>query len=424
LVLTNYHVIEGATRITVQVNDSATYTGEVQGVDALRDLAVLRICCGSFQALPLGNATALRAGSEVVAIGYPLGLSGSATVTRGIISATRYDSASLRWLIQTDSAINPGNSGGPLFSSTGEVIGINTIKVEQTQDGRPTEGLGFAISQVTFQAQLSTLKQRTYVASPTPTLAPLWQSIQNTRYNYSLKVPSSWTIDYGEYPEVSVEESNGYASAYIYAVEDYGRNLDEVAAKIIDFRKSEPAYSFELISTYKRTLSSGLRVVYVEYRTQGSADFCVQSVTEMLVVVGSRTYGIIGSVCEHSLGEQDSLRFDILDSLTIGNSTPAPTPTPYVAPSPTPRASSTPPHIVLGTVTVNGIYAPAGTIITAWSDGIALANVAVRSNGGYGPLLMPQGAGSTISFTIGNLQARQLIFWEKGGADVLNLTAP
>ena len=91
LILTNHHVIEGYASVRVTVWDAMTYAGQVQGVDPRRDLAVVRICCGSFTALPFGNARSLGAGSEVVAVGYALGISGSATVTKGIVSANRFD---------------------------------------------------------------------------------------------------------------------------------------------------------------------------------------------------------------------------------------------------------------------------------------------------------------------------------------------
>ena len=119
-VITNYHVVEGAAQVTVTVNDSNNYTGTVLGMDRTRDLAVVVICCGSFRALSFGNASGLEAGDEVVVIGYALGLTGEATITRGIVSAVRYDSDYRSDVIQTDAAINPGNSGGPMLSMSGK----------------------------------------------------------------------------------------------------------------------------------------------------------------------------------------------------------------------------------------------------------------------------------------------------------------
>ena len=108
-VVTNHHVVEGEVQVSVIVNDSTTYSSSVLGTGSVRDLAVVSICCASFQALPFGNAAALQPGDEVVAICYALGLPGEATVTRGIVSAVRYDPAYRSDVLQTDAAINPGN---------------------------------------------------------------------------------------------------------------------------------------------------------------------------------------------------------------------------------------------------------------------------------------------------------------------------
>ena len=171
-VITNHHVVEGDVQVSVIVNDSTTYSGSVLGTDSVRDLAMVSICCGSFQTLPFGNAATLQPGDEVVAIGYALGLPGQATVTRGIVSAVRYDSTHRSDVIQTDAAINPGNSGGPMLSMLGEILGINTFRYDESQSGRPTEGLGFAISGTTVQQQIPTLRASTPAPTPTPTRRP------------------------------------------------------------------------------------------------------------------------------------------------------------------------------------------------------------------------------------------------------------
>ncbi len=171
-IITNHHVVEGSAQVTVTVNDSANYTGSVLGTDQVRDLAVVSICCGRFKSLPFGNAVVLEPGDEVVAIGYPLGLPGEATVTRGIVSAVRYDSTYRGDVIQTDAAINPGNSGGPMLSTSGEILGINTFRYEQSQSGRPIEGLSFAISEQTVRQQIPTLRAGRPVPTPAPTRRP------------------------------------------------------------------------------------------------------------------------------------------------------------------------------------------------------------------------------------------------------------
>ena len=171
-VITNHHVVEGSAEVNVTVNDSTTYRGTVLGTDAVRDLAVVRICCGSFLALAFGDASGLDPGDEVVAIGYALGLSGQATITRGIVSAMRYDSNHLSDVIQTDAAINPGNSGGPMLSLSGEIMGINTFRREETDSGRAVEGVGFAISGTTVRGRIPTLKAGSPPPTPAPTLRP------------------------------------------------------------------------------------------------------------------------------------------------------------------------------------------------------------------------------------------------------------
>ena len=105
-------------------------------------------------------------------MGYPLGLPGEATVTKGIVSAIRYDESHQSLVIQTDAAINPGNSGGPMLSETGRILGINTFRQEETQSGRPVDNVGFAVAAPTIQEQLHTLKTAPPSSTPTPTPTP------------------------------------------------------------------------------------------------------------------------------------------------------------------------------------------------------------------------------------------------------------
>lgn len=142
-VVTNNHVIEGASELYVITNTSEEYKATLVGSDAKTDLAVLKIE-GTFPYATLGNSSELEVGELAVAIGNPLGQEFAGTVTDGIISALNrsvtVDNKQLT-LLQTNAAINPGNSGGPLVNQYGEVIGINTAKISSDQ----LEGLGFAI---------------------------------------------------------------------------------------------------------------------------------------------------------------------------------------------------------------------------------------------------------------------------------------
>jgi Do/DeqQ family serine protease len=142
-ILTNAHVVDGATEVTVNLKDGHSFDGKVVGTDPLTDLAVIQIEADNLPIVRLGDSESLAIGEWAIAIGNPLGLDN--TVTTGIISATGRSSSQIGVpdkridFIQTDAAINPGNSGGPLLNAKGEVIGINTAIIQNAQ------GLGFAI---------------------------------------------------------------------------------------------------------------------------------------------------------------------------------------------------------------------------------------------------------------------------------------
>jgi len=143
LILTNYHVIEGASKITARLADGTEYEATVSGSDSDTDIALLKIDGKSLKFAAMGNSDALVVGQEVVAIGNPLGELGG-SVTNGIISALDREveiGGELMNLLQTNAAVNPGNSGGGLFNLAGELIGVVNAK----SSGSGIEGLGFAI---------------------------------------------------------------------------------------------------------------------------------------------------------------------------------------------------------------------------------------------------------------------------------------
>jgi S1-C subfamily serine protease len=146
-VVTNFHVIQGASGAQVTLSDQSTYDAELVGYAAEKDLAVLRIKApaGKLQPLPIGESDDLQVGQSVFAIGNPFGL--DQTLTTGIVSALGREIQSvagvpIRDVIQTDAAINPGNSGGPLLDSAGRLIGINTAIYSPSG---AYAGIGFAI---------------------------------------------------------------------------------------------------------------------------------------------------------------------------------------------------------------------------------------------------------------------------------------
>ena len=169
-ILTNEHVIAGADRLTVVLDDGTRLTPQVVAFDAERDIALLRVeTTGQLTALPL--ATEVREGDEVVALGYPLDLQDRMTTTRGIVSAFR----TFRGVayIQTDAATNPGNSGGPLLNLSGEVVGMNT-SVRREIQGRDydAQGIGYAIRFDVLSSRLEILKSGASTERPTPTSTP------------------------------------------------------------------------------------------------------------------------------------------------------------------------------------------------------------------------------------------------------------
>ncbi len=146
-IVTNQHVIDGASEISVILNTGEEFAAKLVGQDTKTDLAVLKIDPGStnLTAATLGDSTAIQVGELAVAIGNPMGQEFSGSVTAGIISAlnrTMTIESRTYNLIQTDAAINSGNSGGALINQYGEVIGINSVKLSSTG----IEGMGFAIA--------------------------------------------------------------------------------------------------------------------------------------------------------------------------------------------------------------------------------------------------------------------------------------
>ena len=147
LVVTNFHVIAGAHKLTVTLQDRSEYEAEVIGVAPEKDLAVLRIATPpeDLATLPMGDSSELSVGRKVLAIGNPFGL--DTTLTTGIVSALGREikaasERKIRGVIQTDAAINPGNSGGPLLNSLGQLVGVNTAIYSPSG---ASAGIGFAI---------------------------------------------------------------------------------------------------------------------------------------------------------------------------------------------------------------------------------------------------------------------------------------
>ncbi|MCH6547379.1 MAG: trypsin-like peptidase domain-containing protein, partial [Gemmatimonadetes bacterium] len=139
-IITNNHVVEGATRITVKLLDRRTFQADIVGTDPNTDIAIIKIDASGLTAVSFGDSDDVRIGEWALAIGNPLGEAFSFTVTAGIVSAKGRGLAGLQRdqvyrihdFIQTDAAINPGNSGGPLVNIHGQVIGVNSAIASPT----------------------------------------------------------------------------------------------------------------------------------------------------------------------------------------------------------------------------------------------------------------------------------------------------
>lgn len=164
-IITNQHVIDGATELLVTLHDGTEYKGRVLGQDTKTDLAVVKVEAKDLPAAKFGDSDKLMVGELAVAIGNPAGEEFSGTVTAGIISALNRSlniGEKKMKLIQTDAAINPGNSGGALVNQNSEVIGINSVKLSSPE----IEGMGFAIPINDALPIINELMQNGYVKRP------------------------------------------------------------------------------------------------------------------------------------------------------------------------------------------------------------------------------------------------------------------
>lgn len=169
-ILTNNHVVEGTNSVKIVLSNGSEQAATIVGTDQYADIAVLKTEGTVPAVASLGNSDKLNPGESVIAIGSPLG-NFKNTVTVGVVSATgrSIDTGNgyqMEDLIQTDAAINHGNSGGPLVDLAGEVIGINTLVVRNTNSGDVAEGLGFAIPVNTAQVIAQQIIQKGYFSRP------------------------------------------------------------------------------------------------------------------------------------------------------------------------------------------------------------------------------------------------------------------
>jgi putative serine protease PepD len=221
LILTNDHVIKGATSLTVDASGSSqkTTSAKIAGVEANQDLALIEVDPSSLGLTPLtlASSSSLKVGDTVYAIGTPYGL--EETFTKGIVSALSReiaapDGAKIPGAIQTDAALNPGNSGGPLLDEQGEVIGVNSqiasdaAQAEGSQPG--STGVGFAISSNTVAAAVKKIEagEGVSTASTGESAVQSAGGSTTTQSPYGERSPYGSQSPYGE-----VEADGGSSSA-------------------------------------------------------------------------------------------------------------------------------------------------------------------------------------------------------------------
>jgi putative serine protease PepD len=223
LILTNDHVIAGATSITVEANGSSSMTrvAKVVGEEANQDLALISVNPSGLglKALTLASSTPVQVGDSVYAIGNPYGL--EETLTRGIVSALAReieapDGAKITGAIQTDAALNPGNSGGPLLDEEGDVIGVNSqiasdaASVDGSQPG--STGVGFAISSDTVAQAIKKIESGEGVTYTSATQAAVQSAVAGGEQSPYAVSPYGSRSPYGE-AEASGQGAGGGSEA-------------------------------------------------------------------------------------------------------------------------------------------------------------------------------------------------------------------
>ena len=253
-IVTNNHVIEGASKITVTTTDDKSYSAKVVGADSMNDIAVLKISAKNLKAATYGNSDKLEVGEMAVAIGNPLGELGG-SVTSGIISAldreVSIDGNSMT-LLQTDASINPGNSGGGLFNDEGQLIGIVVAK----SSGSDIDNIGFAIPVNTVADVADQLMSKGYVSNqPYTGMAYTEQSMGDQMFGGS------------------------ESSAHVYIAEVNGKN-----AKAAGFKEGDLVYaldgevidSFDKLKSIITSKNVGDKVKYTIVRDNQTKDIVLE----------------------------------------------------------------------------------------------------------------------------------------------------
>ena len=261
-IVTNHHVIDGATSISVRTTDGTSFSAKLVGTDARTDLAVIKVEASGLKSAVVGNFENCRLGDTVVAIGNPLGQLGG-TVTDGIISALDREitiDENIMTLIQTNAAINPGNSGGGLFNTSGQLIGVVNAK----SSGEDVEGLGFAIPINIASEVISDLIEYGYVTGRVDTGIEVLEisDFQSAMY-YRVNVAGLYVYSV---TKGSAAQQNGFqAGDLIKSVDGQEIKTDEDYNKIIESHKIGDVLS---VVVSRRNQEYTLNLSLVEYKPE------------------------------------------------------------------------------------------------------------------------------------------------------------
>ena len=328
--ITNAHVVGREAKVLVTMHDETEYEADVLGIDEFADVAVVQMPPGRLlHPVPLGDSSLAKVGDEVIAMGYPLGLK---TVSTGIVSA-RIELGGVEHF-QTDAAINPGNSGGPLLNANGQVIGINTSKIEETGSGRPVDNIGFSVAINEAKARLAALTAGESMLDPTPPPIPGpldgWMRYKNGEFGYSIDVPPGWsfTTEFDDESYAHFMSSDDQAltevSAYDVPASFSLREFAERRRVTLNVVALSESVSLLEIGTFERIDETDDEYFLITYRYQPTSDDCVSDVTEHVRLSSSYPgkpygFGIAVSVCEESLENHVFDRDGILDTFLEWN---------------------------------------------------------------------------------------------------------
>ena len=256
-VMTNQHVVEGADRVTLITSNDEEIEGEVLGGDSYVDIAIVRIKkVDGLVALQLGNSENASLGDLVFTIGSPLGYEYRGSVSTGhlagkdrLVSVSTGNTSSSDWVmkvLQTDAAINPGNSGGPLMNTNGEVIGVISMKLVQTE----VEGMGFAIPIEYINSKIETLEKGESIEWPLLGVSMINVSDAKGSYRYNFDIPND--IDSGVVV-AGIESGSGAA--------DSDLKEGDIITKLNGEEVQDSAYlRYEL---YKYSVGDTIEITYI-----------------------------------------------------------------------------------------------------------------------------------------------------------------